>query len=116
MMEAKLLCLESTEPIAAGRPRQWTIVNGTGVLISPGQTPQAPPPLFTEDVLRRQIIEYMTYKLGDLDFPSTRSGWTKWFVGTLAETNGSTVNQVWQATPPYWNNHKWEGQCHYHEE
>ena len=86
MVEARLLYLENMTSIAVGDDfRCWAMGNTAGTPLSPAQIPQAPPPLFTGDIHRAEIIKYVTKVLKRWPFVGAPRGWTGWFVGTLAE-------------------------------
>ena len=85
-MEARLLCLEQTGPLGAHHHKTWLIANGTGVAITQAQIPTPPPPLYTIDSGRRELIDYLTAKMAEYPFTiDAESGWSDWFVGKHAE-------------------------------
>ena len=80
-MEARLLCLEGTRTPGVWNSYTWSMANGTGVTISQGQIPTAPPPIFAPDKNRRDLINYLTAQMTQYSFAVAEPGWSKWFVG-----------------------------------
>lgn len=81
-MEARLLCLEKSQLPANldYRRRTWLITNGTGMPISQANIPTTLEPLFTTDITRRGLIEYLTATMAERVFANPKPGWSEWYV------------------------------------
>ncbi len=83
-MEGKLFYLERTGPPGRDNRSSWYTVNGTGVLISQAQIPQAPPPLFTIERDRIDLLNHLTTVLTRAAEP----GGSPWCVWILTKQTG----------------------------